>query len=534
MTRILWAILAVIVVVVYWDTFSLLIHTWETNPDYSHGFLVLILAAYLCWTRRQALHALPLRASAWGIVPLATGLAVFVLGTIGQGGLSQQRYSFLVVLLGLVLLLFGKDHLRLLLFPIGFLIFMIPLPGVLQSEILFPLQLFAAKTATTILFVLGIPVLREGTIIQLAGATLEVAEACSGIRSLLSLMAVGTIYAYFAGSGTWNRLVIVLCSVPIAILTNALRIAGTGLLAHLYGTQVAEGFYHHFSGLVMFVLAFLLFVGVATLLSSAWKRSDSLTKYEIAWERAGLAKIERNNASGQHPGDVRGPVPFWSVITANVLLFCAWSFTGTSPAEIPVLVKKPFAEFPVVLENEWAGRDLPVESAVVEKLQVADYLLRMYVKTTIQGNPESRKGSSVTLYLAYVQSTAGGAEYHSPKLCLPGSGWNLVTVDTATVAPPTVGSISINKVLVQKGLDQQMVLYWYQDRGRILASENWQKFYSVWDLLVSHRTDGVLVRISVPVVTTEDEAYEEGRRFLYALWPILPEYMPSPESMPIS
>lgn len=278
--RFFYLVLILVLALVYWDTFSLLVYTWRTDPDYSHGFLVPILSGYLCWAKREALRALPLRPKVGGIIPLVFGLVIFVLGTIGQGGVSQQRYSFLLVLIGLVVLLFGKDHLKLLLFPIGFLLFMIPLPGVLQPEVLFPLQLFAAKTATTILFFLGIPVLREGTIIQLAGSTLEVAEACSGIRSLLSLMALGTIYAYFTESGAWNRLIIVLFSIPIAILANALRVAGTGLLAHLYGTQVAEGFYHHFSGWLMFLFAFLLFVGVAALLSHVGRRSGSVTAYE--------------------------------------------------------------------------------------------------------------------------------------------------------------------------------------------------------------------------------------------------------------
>ena len=241
-----------------------------------------------------------------------------------------------------------------------------------------------------------------------------------------------------------------------------------------------------------------------------------------------------NGVSEQHPGEVRSQMPYWPVITAIILLLCAWGLTRSSASEDTVLVKKPFAEFPMVIESAWTGHNLPVESAVIEKLQVADYLLRMYVDTASRGASGSFTGTAVTLYLAYVHSTAGGAEYHSPKLCLPGAGWKLVTVDTATVASPTVGTISINKVLVQKGLDQQMVLYWYQDRGRILASEYWQKLYSIWDLLLSRRTDGVLVRISVPVVTSEDEAYEEGRRFLYAMWPVLTEYMPSPESTPVS
>jgi exosortase A len=270
-SRALYSVLIVVFALLYKDTFSSLIMVWTTDPDYSHGFLVPVLSIYFCWNRREALAALPLRPNYWGLLPLIFGLFIFVIGTMGQGGVSQQRYSILPVLAGLVLLLFGTNHFKLLRFPISFLIFMIPLPGVAQPEILFPLQLFAAKTATSILFILGIPVLREGTTIQLAGATLEVAEACSGIRSLLSLMALGTVYAYFTEAKTLNRLVIVLCSIPIAIVANAFRVAGTGLLAHLYGTEVAEGFYHHFSGWLIFIFAFLFFVGAARLLSYFWR-----------------------------------------------------------------------------------------------------------------------------------------------------------------------------------------------------------------------------------------------------------------------
>jgi EpsI family protein len=232
--------------------------------------------------------------------------------------------------------------------------------------------------------------------------------------------------------------------------------------------------------------------------------------------------------------DTSSQAALWAVVVAIILLSFSWGLSSNLATHEPVLVKKPFAEFPMVLEGTWTGHNLPVESAIVDKLQVADYLLRTYANTAPRRSQEASRGEEVTLYLAYVHSTSGGAEYHSPKLCLPGAGWSLVTVDTVTVAPPAAEIISINKVLVQKGLDQQMVLYWYQDRDRVLASEYWQKMYSIWDLLVSHRTDGVLIRVSVPVLSTADEAYEEGRRFLYAMWPILTKYMPIPASSQVS
>ena len=230
---------------------------WNNNPDYSHGFLVPFLSAYFIWERWKALAYETPSPSIWGIGLLSLGLFSLVVGLIGAE-LYVQRASLIVVLSGLVLLILGWKYLWLLSFPIGFLIFMIPLPAIVVNTIAFPLQLFAAQTATFCLFSLGIPVFREGNLIMLASTTLEVAEACSGLRSLLSLLALGTVYGYFSQDVTWKRWMLVLLSVPIAIVANAFRVSGTGILAHYFGVEAAEGFYHTFEGWLVFVVAFLL------------------------------------------------------------------------------------------------------------------------------------------------------------------------------------------------------------------------------------------------------------------------------------
>jgi exosortase len=191
---------------------------------------------------------------------------MLVLGSAGAE-LYLQRTSLIVVTAGLVLLLLGKSYLRALAFPIAFLLFMVPLPAIVVNTIAFPLQLFAAKTAAFCLFNFGIPVLREGNVIALAGTTLEVAEACSGIRSLQALLALGTVYAYFTQSSMWKRWTLVLLSIPIAIVANAFRVSGTGVLAHFWGPQAAEGFYHTFSGWLIFLVAFVLLLACGWLLS---------------------------------------------------------------------------------------------------------------------------------------------------------------------------------------------------------------------------------------------------------------------------
>ena len=266
-------LIAGLVLLLYYPSLYGMSMQWYQDADYSHGFLVPLLSLYFVWERREKLSLLPATPDAWGVVVLGAGLLMLVLGSIGAE-LFIQRSSLILVIAGLVLLLSGRQFLRVLAFPVVFLLFMVPLPAIVVNTVAFPLQLFAAKTAAFCLFNFGIPVLREGNVIVLAGTTLEVAEACSGIRSLQALLALGTVYAYFTQSLMWKRWVLVVLSVPIAIAANAFRVSGTGVLAHYWGVQAAEGFYHTFSGWVIFVLAFLLLLGCGAILSRVGKRDS--------------------------------------------------------------------------------------------------------------------------------------------------------------------------------------------------------------------------------------------------------------------
>jgi exosortase A len=260
------AILAACLVLLYFRVLQGLVSDWIHLPDFSHGFLIPIVSLYLVYERRKQYSVLSPSSNWAGLPLLFFGVMLLLLGNLATEYFTM-RFSILVVLGGIILFLLGKEFLKTLLFPIGFLIFMIPIPSVLMDRITFPMQLFASKVAARSLYLIGIPVLREGNIIQLANTSLEVAEACSGIRSLISLLALSVVFAYFSQNTTWKRILLVLSTFPIAIIANAARVTGTGILANYYGDKVAQGFFHGFSGWILFVVAFVCLFIVGGLLS---------------------------------------------------------------------------------------------------------------------------------------------------------------------------------------------------------------------------------------------------------------------------
>ena len=248
-------LLAAAVFWLYGGVLSSLARQWASDDNYSHGFFVVPLALFFAWERRQGLKNAPDRPSLAGVILIVGSLLLLLAGLLGAE-LFLTRVSLIGLLAGITLFVWGRDHLRILAFPIAFLLLMVPLPAIIFNQIAFPLQLLASRAGEATLVVAGIPVLREGNVLQLPTRTLEVAEACSGIRSLVSLVTLGVVLGYFTERRTGRRIVIALAAVPIAIIANAARVAGTGLASELVSPAAAEGFFHTFSGWLMFVVAF--------------------------------------------------------------------------------------------------------------------------------------------------------------------------------------------------------------------------------------------------------------------------------------
>jgi exosortase len=247
------------------DVIAKLVHDWGTDDNYSHGFLIVPLALYLVWDRRAKLLAAVRRPSFLGLVVVVGSIAVLLAGLLGAE-LFLTRIAIIGVVIGVVLFVLGWQHLRILAFPIAFLLLMVPLPAIIFNQIAFPLQLLASRVGETALSALNIPVLREGNVIVLANMSLEVAEACSGIRSLISLLTLGIVFGYFTDPRNGMRTALALSTIPIAVAANGLRVAGTGVAAHYYGRAGAEGFFHEFSGWLVFVVAFIMLFVVQRLL----------------------------------------------------------------------------------------------------------------------------------------------------------------------------------------------------------------------------------------------------------------------------
>jgi exosortase len=244
----------------YWRVILRLVEDWVNDDNYSHGFFIVPLALYFAWERRGRLANVRVAPASSGLVLVFGGLAMLLAGLLGAE-LFLTRASMLAVLGGAILFVRGWPTFWVLLFPLAFLVLMIPIPAIVFNQIAFPLQLLASRAGEGVLSALNIPVLREGNVIILANMSLEVAEACSGIRSLISLVTLGIVYAYFTDPRGWMRVAIVGSTIPIAIIANAARVAGTGVAAHYYGEAAAQGFFHTFSGWLVFVVAFaFLFV----------------------------------------------------------------------------------------------------------------------------------------------------------------------------------------------------------------------------------------------------------------------------------
>ena len=469
---------------------------WYKDENYSHGFLVPLIAGYFLWQRWPELKTRVIKPDGLGLLVIILGLLQLLLGWLATEYFTM-RSSLIVLLAGLVLYWFGWEILKAMALPLGFLIFMVPIPYIIYDMAAFPLKLFVTKVSVAFLQMMGVVVMREGNIIIFPTTTLEVADACSGIRSLISLLALAVAYAFFVQTSTCRRWVIIVSAVPIAIATNALRVIGTGFLAQWWGAKAAEGFFHEFAGMVVFVLAMALLVTVGALVKgkNRDKREDDETKGELA-------------GSGERINNVK-------FITVYLFLFAAIIFLYTH-TDTAVPVNRPFSQFPVQTGSWRMSTQFEFSENILNVLKATDYVSRQY---------KGADGATVNLYIGYHGGGKESGEIHSPKHCLPGSGWLELSSKRGTLTTPN-GTLNLVRAVYQNGTTKELFLYWFQVQERSISNEYSLKLAQIVNSILYRRRDASFIRVSVPFEQDEARAMATGDAFIRDFENVFREFLP--------
>jgi len=502
----LWqaGVLTVVCLWLYWPTLRHLIGQWWHDPNFSHGFFVPLFSAFVIWQERERLSRVLPRPSRFGLVVLFLGLGVLIVGRLGAE-LFLERSSMLLVLAGAVILFWGWNLFRAMLFPWAFLLMMIPIPTILFDQITFPLQLLASRVAAAVLPVFGVPVLREGNVINLPAMPLQVAEACSGIRSLMSLVTLAIIYGYLLEKRLWVRWVLAIAAVPITVLANDVRIVGTGLLVQYWNPEAAEGYFHSSWGLITFIIALFLFYALHGLIRFLFPDKDATSPTSRPPRARAMNLGVRSSATNF--------ILAILFIAGTAVLLQARSGSEVFPPRLEL------KQFPRQIGG-WTGEDVPIAKDIMDVLRPSDVIERIY------RNPE--RTEDIDLLIPFYRSQRAGEAPHSPQHCLPGSGWTPIENQHIMLTVPGHQPFPANRYLIEKGDARRLVLYWFWAHDRGVASEYWAKYYLVRDAIKMNRSDGALVRVTTSMNPgeTADAAQQRMLPFIGEVVPQLNTYIP--------
>ncbi len=481
---------------VFRDGVRTIIEAWG-REEYSHGYLIPVVVAYLIWQARGKLAQESFTGSWLGVGVTAVGLFLYFLGELGTLYVLLQ-YGFIVTLVGLVYAWLGWKTFRHIWVAMLLLFFTVPLPSFLYNNLSSQLQLISSEIGVWFIRQFGISVYLAGNVIDLGSMQLQVVEACSGLRYLFPLMTLAFIVAIFFRSAWWKKLLIFLSSIPITVIMNSVRIGVIGVLVEYWGTSMAEGFLHDFEGWVVFMAAF------AVLLVEVWLFalfSKTRLGFGVIFTPGFPAKKTSHEIVSIAKSH-RVPGPFVASIALLLLTLVASLVLPNRKEVIPQ--RALLSDFPMQI-GEWHGRRKLMDTMYVEALKFDDYLLADYKK---EGSPP------VNFYIAYYDSQRKGASAHSPRSCLPGGGWRIDDFDQKTIKGVKVNGVPlrVNRVLMSKGGERKVVYYWFQERGRNITNEYLVKWFIFWDSLMKNRTDGALIRVTASV--PEGYSLKKVERFL--------------------
>jgi len=493
-----------------------MVGAWDAE-EYNHSFLIPVIAAMLFYQKLPALNYLTLSPSWLGVAATVLVIALLVVGEL-SALFTIVQYAFVGIVVAICLTAIGLRASLIMWAPLIYLLFMVPLPNFLLNNLSQSLQLISSEIGVFVIRLFGISVYLEGNVIDLGSYQLQVVEACSGLRYLFPLSSFGFLIAYLFQAPLWQRALIFVSTAPITVLMNSFRIGVIGVLVEHWGIGQAEGFLHLFEGWIIFIACLAILVLEIFLLHKLTRATGSM------WDRLDLSfpEISEISLKYEHGGTARAPL----VVVIGLLIA---ALIGTNSLESRDEIRPErgqFVQFPL-LHEKWIGREGSIESDVLETLKLTDYIMADY--------SSSEFVLPVNFYVAYYESQRKGASVHSPRSCIPGGGWEIQSLDQVVVdrglnmtpieaLPP----LEVNRVIIQKGENRQLVYYWFQQRGRILTNEYLVKWYLFWDALNRNRTDGSLVRLVIPVPDGFEmvEAERQLQAFIRDFHALMGRYIP--------
>ena len=503
-------------VAVFWSGFLSLGNAW-TAPEYSHGPLIPVLSGYLFLRQLKTVPPAPDAArTRWpGVLVMAIALVIATGGNLARIP-DIVTYAMILWVYGLVLVTFGWERGKQFWPPVLHLVFMLPLPAILYWQLSIKLQFISSELGVALIRLMDIPVFLDGNVIDLGVYKLQVAEACSGLRYLFPVMSFSYIFSVLYRGPVWHKAVLLLSAAPITVLMNSFRIGMIGVLVDNYGIEQAEGFLHYFEGWVIFIACVLILFGLAKAMQ--WIGRDRRPFHEaLDLDVTGLGAQARRALT------VRASGGLIAGVLATLLVGAAWHLApARAAADVP---RDPLVLFPRTLDSWTAGQQQRLEPNIERVLGADDYLLISY------SSPE--QAMPIDFFIAYYEKQTEGEGIHSPEVCIPGGGWEMSRIAETTVPvrldDDTALAMPVNRAVIQRGLERQLVYYWFEQRGRRLTSAYAAKATTILDSITRGRSDGALVRVITPFGTGQGaEAAADARLqgFLGEMAGQLPRFVP--------
>ena len=500
----------VCLVVAFWPGLVEMVDTWQISEEYSYGWFIPPIVCFLIWQRSAQLRQLELQGSNEGLLLIGAAVLMCIAGHVSLVRLFLQ-YGFMVGVLGVALCATGRPGFRLLAAPLCAMFLMVPLPHMLLHDISDALQLLSSSIGVSLIRACQISVYLEGNVIDLGSYKLQVVDACSGLRYLFPLIAMGVLAGYFFKASFWKRALLVFSTVPLTIIINSLRIGFVGLTVEYWGSAMADGFLHEFEGWFMFMICLSLLVLEMAVLSRIGGSPQSLRRtfgLDFPAAPAKTANVAVRPASR--------PLKICATICAVVAL--AVLLVPSRKEVIPD--REAFADFPLSLPGGWTGRPVRLDEDIIATLQLDDYVLANYL---------DQSGHLVNFYVAYYATQTGAEKAsHSPRVCIPGGGWKINDLHPVEIPLSGGATLPVNRAIITRNGERQLVYYWFRQRDRDVTGDWAIKGYILKDSIVSGQTDGALVRLVSPISSKErvEEVDQRMAGFLGTVVPLLPAYVP--------